>query len=82
MTDLVYLVPLLPLFGFVTLVFAGSRMGEPLAGWFATAAIGGSFLASVGVWFGLRDLGENPAAIGEITPPRLCELHRAGGPVQ
>jgi NADH-quinone oxidoreductase subunit L len=56
MTELAYLVPLLPLLGFLTLVVAGRRMGEPVAGWLATAAIGGSFLASVGTFIGLLRL--------------------------
>ena len=38
---------LLPLASFVVLVFIGRRMGTPLAGWFATAAIGASFVCSV-----------------------------------
>lgn len=56
MTDFVYLVPLLPLLGFATLVVAGRRLGEPVAGWLATAAIGGSFVASVITFFGLRNM--------------------------
>ncbi|MGI9606521.1 MAG: NADH-quinone oxidoreductase subunit L [Acidimicrobiales bacterium] len=53
MVDFVYLVPLLPLLGFLTLVVAGRRLGEPAAGWLATAAIGGSFGAAVLTWIGL-----------------------------
>ncbi len=59
MTELVYLVPLLPLLGFITLLVAGRRLGEPMAGWLATAAIGGSFLAAVGTWVGLIGLDEH-----------------------
>ena len=33
--DLIWLIPALPLLGFVTLVFAGRRLGDPVAGWFA-----------------------------------------------
>ncbi len=53
MIDAIYLVPLLPLVGFVTILLVGRRLGEPLAGWVATAACGGSFLASVATFIGL-----------------------------
>ncbi|HET9444508.1 MAG TPA: NADH-quinone oxidoreductase subunit L, partial [Acidimicrobiales bacterium] len=49
--DAAWLVPALPLAGFLVLVFAGRRLGEPLAGWLATSAIGGSFVVMV-VLFG------------------------------
>src|SRR3954463_11366275 len=51
---LLILATLLPLASFGVLVFVGRRMGTPLAGWFATAAIGGSFICSVlamGYWY-------------------------------
>jgi NADH-quinone oxidoreductase subunit L len=54
--DLVWLIPALPLAGFLVLVAFGRRLGEPAAGWLATAMCGGSFLASVAVYAGL--LGE------------------------
>jgi NADH:ubiquinone oxidoreductase subunit 5 (subunit L)/multisubunit Na+/H+ antiporter MnhA subunit len=38
---------LLPLASFVVLVFIGKRMGNPLAGWFGTIAIGASFVCSI-----------------------------------
>jgi NADH-quinone oxidoreductase subunit L len=57
MLDLVWLIPALPLAGFVTLVALGRRLGEPVAGWLATAACGGSFLATLVVYVGL--LGEH-----------------------
>ncbi len=49
--DLVWLVPALPLAGFLVLVVLGRRLGEPAAGWLATAACGGAFLATL-VMFG------------------------------
>jgi NADH-quinone oxidoreductase subunit L len=58
MVDLVWAIPALPLLGFVVLLFAGRRMGEPLAGWFATAMVGGSFLAAVVAFLGLVGLDE------------------------
>ncbi|HEX4901346.1 MAG TPA: NADH-quinone oxidoreductase subunit L [Acidimicrobiales bacterium] len=60
--DLVWLVPALPLAGFLTLVLLGRRLGEPAAGWLATAAVGGSFLATVVVFFGLLDRPEEDRA--------------------
>ncbi|MCP5024712.1 MAG: NADH-quinone oxidoreductase subunit L [Actinomycetia bacterium] len=57
MLEAVWLIPALPLAGFLTLVFLGRRIGEPLAGWLATMAMGGSFLATVVVYLGL--LGED-----------------------
>ena len=54
--ELVWLVPLFPLVGFTFLMLFGRRLGEPLAGWVATAAMAGSFLASVAVFFGMVSL--------------------------
>ncbi|HEV3226883.1 MAG TPA: NADH-quinone oxidoreductase subunit L [Acidimicrobiales bacterium] len=55
MLDLVWLIPALPLFGFLVLVVAGRKLGEPFAGWFATLMCGGAFAASVVVFAGLFD---------------------------
>ncbi|MDQ3147216.1 MAG: NADH-quinone oxidoreductase subunit L, partial [Actinomycetota bacterium] len=57
MTGAVWLVPALPLVGFVVLLVGGRRLGEPVAGWLATAMVGGSFLAGVVTLVGL--LGED-----------------------
>ncbi len=54
MLDLTFLIPALPLAGFLFLVVFGRRLGEPLAGWIATAAVGGSFVVTVLVFLGLR----------------------------
>ena len=60
MLDLVWLVPALPLAGFLILVVLGRRMGEPGAGWLATAMCGGAFVASAIVMAGLiGEQGEN-----------------------
>jgi NADH-quinone oxidoreductase subunit L len=48
---------LLPLAGFFLLTFAGRRLGEPAAGWLATLAVAGSFIASVVTFLGLHQLG-------------------------
>lgn len=47
MQSALWLIPAMPLAGFLTLVVAGRRLGEPNAGWLATGAIGGSFVAVV-----------------------------------
>src|SRR5918994_2896997 len=57
MLDLVWLIPALPLAGFLVLVVLGRRLGEPLAGWLATAACGGAFVATLIVFAGL--IGEH-----------------------
>jgi NADH-quinone oxidoreductase subunit L len=54
--DAVWLIPALPLAGFLILLLAGKRLGEPAAGWLATVMCAGSFVASVVVYAGL--LGE------------------------
>src|ERR1700722_9875354 len=48
--------PLLPLAGFVVLVFAGRRIGDPVAGWIATAAIAGAFVVACLVLAGMLNL--------------------------
>ena len=47
MLEVAYLIPALPLVGFLVLVAFGKRLGDPRAGWVATIAMGLSFLASV-----------------------------------
>jgi NADH-quinone oxidoreductase subunit L len=61
MADLTWLIPALPLAGFLILVAFGRRLGEPLAGWLATLMVAGSFVATVVVWLGVRgdDGGEH-----------------------
>jgi NADH-quinone oxidoreductase subunit L len=51
--ELVWLIPALPLAGFLVLLAAGRRIGEPRAGWLATATCGGSFVATLIVYAGL-----------------------------
>jgi NADH-quinone oxidoreductase subunit L len=59
MENLVWLIPALPLAGFVLLLLFGNRMGEPVAGWLATLTVGGSFLIAVVAFFWLRDQPEH-----------------------
>ncbi len=47
MFDAVWLIPALPLAGFLLLVVFGRRLGEPGAGFLATSMLGGSFIVSV-----------------------------------
>ncbi|HET6832884.1 MAG TPA: NADH-quinone oxidoreductase subunit L [Acidimicrobiales bacterium] len=75
MLDAVWLIPALPLAGFIVLLFAGRRLGEPAAGWLATVMCAGSFVASVVVYVGL--LGENEE--GRQFTQTLFEWVPAGG---
>ncbi len=56
MVELVWLIPALPLAGFAVLLLAGPRLGEPRAGWLATAASAGSFLFTLVTFGGLLGL--------------------------
>jgi NADH-quinone oxidoreductase subunit L len=54
--DAAVLIPLFPLAGFLTLVCFGKRLGDPIAGWVATTAMGGAFLSACVTFAGLLDL--------------------------
>jgi NADH-quinone oxidoreductase subunit L len=54
--DLAWVIPALPALGAVVLVLFGKRIGEPKAGWLATALMALSFVASVIAFFALRSL--------------------------
>jgi NADH-quinone oxidoreductase subunit L len=62
MESVVWSIPALPLLGFVLLLMFGRRLGEPVAGWLATGAVGGSFLVAVGSFLWLTDRPENTAS--------------------
>ena len=47
MFDLIWLIPALPLAGFLINVAGGRRLGDPRSGYFATAMLAGSFVVSV-----------------------------------
>jgi NADH-quinone oxidoreductase subunit L len=64
--ELVWLIPALPLAGFLVLVLGGRRLGEPLAGWFATLMCGGAFAATVVVFFGLYDKPEQQRQFQQV----------------
>jgi NADH-quinone oxidoreductase subunit L len=53
MVDLVWLIPALPLAGFLVLLFFGSRIGEPVAGWLGTLTVAAAFATAVVVFVGL-----------------------------
>ena len=53
MVDIVWLIPALPLAGFLLVVVFGRKLGEPRAGYFATAMVGAAFLVTVGVFIDL-----------------------------
>ena len=59
MLDAAWLICAFPLAGFAVLVMAGRRLGEPRAGWLATAAMAGSFVSSVAVFASL--MARDPA---------------------
>jgi NADH-quinone oxidoreductase subunit L len=66
MTDLVWLIPAFPLVGFLTILLFGRRMGEPRAGYFATAMVLASFLVSVAVYFDLLGRSEEDRSQVEV----------------
>ena len=53
MVGLVWLIPALPLAGFLLLVFFGKRIGEPRAGWIGTSMVGLAFATACVVFAGL-----------------------------
>ncbi len=59
MVHLAYLMLLLPLAGFLFLVTFGRRLGDPVAGWIGTVAVGGAFVVACFVLAGLLGLPDN-----------------------
>src|ERR1700712_4874066 len=53
MIDVVWLIPALPLLGFLVILFFGRRLGEPRAGFLATGMCGAAFLVTLGVFIDL-----------------------------
>jgi NADH-quinone oxidoreductase subunit L len=53
MLDVVWLIPALPLAGFVLILLFGRRLGDPKAGYLATLMCGSAFVVSVGAFFDL-----------------------------
>src|SRR6478609_5862569 len=50
MIDAVWLIPALPLAGFLIILVAGRKLGDPKAGWLATTMLGAAFVVAVGVF--------------------------------
>jgi len=63
MDDLLFLIPALPLAGFIFLAFFGKRLGQPLAGWLATGAVASAFAVSVAVFADLLGKSAEERAI-------------------
>ena len=59
MVHLAYLMLLLPLAGFLFLLCFGRRIGDPVAGWIGTVAVGGAFVVACFVLAGLIGLPDN-----------------------
>ena len=76
MVELVWLIPMLPLLGFLILLITGHILGEPRAGWVATAFAGASFIATLIVLVGL--LGKDSHAGGRSYEFVLFEWLPAG----
>ncbi len=53
MLDVVWLIPALPLAGFLLILLFGRRLGDPKAGYLATLTCLGAFIVTVGVYFDL-----------------------------
>ncbi len=64
MVDLVWLIPLFPLVGFLTILVAGRKLGEPKAGYLATAMVLASFVAAVALYVEL--LGRDATQRSEV----------------
>jgi NADH-quinone oxidoreductase subunit L len=64
MAEYVWLIPALPLVGFVIQLVFGRRLGDPVAGYVAAAMVFGAFAAGVGVWLDL--LGRPEADRSEV----------------
>ncbi len=53
MLDLIWLIPALPLLGFLVMVVFGRRLGDPRAGYFASTMLAGSFVVTVAAFIDL-----------------------------
>ena len=65
MADLVWLIPAFPLAGFLAILVFGRRLGDPRAGWLATAMVFASFVVAAGVYFDLlgREVEERSTVV-------------------
>src|SRR3954471_7616938 len=58
-----YFILALPLAGFVLLCLFGKKLGDPAAGWLATTAIGGAFVATLITFAQLLDKPEDARSV-------------------
>ena len=56
MLDVIWLIPAFPLAGFALILLFGRRLGDPAAGYLASAMVLASFVVSVGAFFDLRSI--------------------------
>ncbi len=75
MLHAVFLMPLLPLAGFLVLLTFGRRMGDPWAGWVGTVAVTGSFVAACVSLAGDLHL---PSHARQVTCAYSCGVGTAG----
>ncbi len=61
MHDLIWLIPALPLAGFLLLLAFGRRLGEPISGWLGTVMVGASFVVALVAFGWLRNEPGNTA---------------------
>ena len=67
--NLVWLIPALPLAGFLINAFLGKKLGKTASGGIATAAVFASFAVSVVVFMGLLGIeGEHKRALASLIP--------------
>ncbi|MBI4934789.1 MAG: NADH-quinone oxidoreductase subunit L [Actinobacteria bacterium] len=56
MLDVVWLIPALPLVGFLVILLFGRKLGDPASGYFATGMVAAAFVVTVGVFADLMSL--------------------------
>jgi NADH-quinone oxidoreductase subunit L len=65
MNDVLWLIPALPLLGFLLLLVFGRKFGDPWSGWLATAMVGASFAVSAAVFTDLWSRADHQRVIVE-----------------
>jgi len=61
-----WLIPAFPLIGFGLLVLGGRKLGDPLAGWLATAMVGGAFAATAVTFLGLLSRSAHDRTVTQL----------------
>jgi len=64
--DYVWLIPLLPLVGFLVLLFGGQRLKEPWPGIIGTLTVAGSFLVTLAVFFDLQSMPAEERTVVDV----------------